>query len=130
MFPNRISTRKTLKTGDYSLVGYQRFIAAEYKSLVDLCNWVHPTKTKRFTSQMERLSKLYCKVVVVGGRLGSIPKQSRMNEDTMIRRVVHGLLLYGVPIVFTTGRRQATKVILEFLDQSKKHVDAISYIHH
>ena len=58
--------RQTLKTGDYSIVGYEDKIAVERKSLIDLFSTLGQQRD-RFEREFQRLAELEFSAIVVEG---------------------------------------------------------------
>lgn len=68
--------RRTLKTGDYSIVGFEDRIAIERKSLIDLFSTLGQYR-ERFEREFQRLAELDFGAVVVEG---DFEKVLRPNE--------------------------------------------------
>ena len=110
--------RKGLKTGDYSIKGYENRIAIERKSLADLAGTLGKGHA-RFRKELERAKNLdYFAVVVEGSRTALERKEWYQS----FRCKMHGYVLakivdtldvkYGVHFIFCNGREEAKRVIL------------------
>lgn len=72
--------RKTLKTGDYSIVGYENEIAVERKSLQDLYQTVAHSRG-RFVRELERMAEMKVATVVIESDLGPALMQKQPFSD-------------------------------------------------
>lgn len=83
--------RGTLQQGDYSILGMERWIAVERKSLADLFGTLAQGR-KRFEAELQRLQTMAFAAVVIEGDwmaiLRSPPRHSRLNPKTVFRSVV------------------------------------------
>jgi len=118
--------KKRLKTGDYTVKGFEKVIAIEKKSglvelLNDLANGYRPT----FVRFLERLSKYPVKVIVVEDTLSElsisralthISKKSRGKARLTFRSIYYWTAeiatKYGIPIVFV-GKRAKIDLLPE-----------------
>ena len=118
--------RKRLKTGDYTIKGFEKVIAIEKKSglielLNDLANGYRPT----FERFLKRLSKYPVKVIVVEDTLSElsisrallhIRKKSRGKARLTSRTIYYWVseiaVKYGIPIVFV-GKRAKMDLLPE-----------------
>jgi ERCC4-type nuclease len=126
LFPGIKSVRTTLKTGDYSIRGFTNCCVVEYKSLSDYVKWLSFHDAKRFNSQLERLLDIPHSVVVVGAPLGTRSPYCSMHSDTIVERTAQ-ITVYGLPIVFCRGRKQAARFVVEFLTRGVKNAKALAY---
>lgn len=81
---------KTLKTGDYSIVGHEDRIAIERKSMEDLFNCVGGDR-KRFEKQLLRLNELEFPSVVVEASWDQVLKgcpHSKLSPKSVHRSVI------------------------------------------
>ncbi len=83
--------RAALKSGDYSLVGFEDRVAVERKSLVDLFGSMG-SERERFEREIQRLSVFDFAAVVVEADwpavLSSPPPQSELSPKTIFRTVL------------------------------------------
>jgi len=118
--------RKRLKTGDYTIRGFEKVIAIEKKSglvelLNDLANGYRPT----FERFLKRLSKYPVKVIIVEDTLSElsinralmyIRKKSRGKARLTSRTIYYWcsdiVLKYNIPIIFV-GKRAKFDLISE-----------------
>lgn len=82
---------RTLKSGDYSLAGYEARVAVERKSAADLFGTVGQGR-ERFERELERLHGMQFAAVVVEAEwseiLGSPPPHTQLQPKTIFRSVL------------------------------------------
>lgn len=118
--------KKRLKTGDYTIKGFEKVIAIEKKSglielLNDLANGYRPT----FERFLKRLSKYPVKVIVVEDTLSTLSisralvhirrksgGKARLTAKTIYYWVAEISTKYGIPIVFV-GKRAKMDLLPE-----------------
>ena len=110
---------KCLKTGDYSLKGYENKIAIERKSLPDLFKTLG-SGHKRFRLELERAKKLDYFAVIIEGSYQKImnkkfkgSKYIKINSSTISAILFTLHLKYGLNIFFATNRLEAAKIVKE-----------------
>ncbi len=85
------TTTSTLKSGDYSLAGFESRIAVERKSISDLFSTLAAGRS-RFQRELERLSEFTFSAIVVEAEWGTIltspPPHSRLPPRTLFMTVV------------------------------------------
>lgn len=121
-FPN--SEKGTLKTGDYSLKGYEDQIVIERKSIPDLFGSFGKGRT-RFEKEYQRLSKFKYKALVIEGDLKTILKGaefSSMKPEIIIKSSLSWYVKYGVPPLFCSSVKLANKLTHELLSQFFKNI--------
>lgn len=82
--------RRALKTGDYSVEGFEDTFAVERKELGDLFHCMGSDR-ERFERQLERLNELSYSAVVVEADLARIRRghdRSKLNPKTVFRSVI------------------------------------------
>lgn len=114
IFPGYSARRATLKIGDYSVHGFKNKVAVEYKSLGDFIIWISERDNGRFEHQLEGLFTLDHSCVVVGGRLGSQTRFSKMPKHKIIEKAAE-VSARNIPIVFCQGRKMASEFIVHYL---------------
>jgi len=114
--------RKTLKTGDYSIEGYEDKILIERKSLIDLYGTLGKGHT-RFKKELERALELDYFAIVVDGSYSSCYNKDfdGAYHSKMKGYVVTSILFtihvkYKIPIFFTNGRTETKRVIKEIFN--------------
>lgn len=100
------SKKGTLKTGDYSIEGYEDRFAVERKSLDD---WVGSTTQgrERFEREMVRLSEMDFAAVIIETDLSKIWTariHSRVPKKSIVNTALKWTVKYGIPIQFVSGR--------------------------
>ena len=127
--------RVTLKTGDYSIRGYESKVALEHKSSIrelycDLVVSYRPT----FTRFLQRLSQIQCRAIIVEEPLTqaavrkvvtslqySSKGRSCLTEATCWHWLAKIQTEYKIPIVFC-GKHCVKPLAIEFLVQSFQQV--------
>lgn len=106
--------RRTLKSGDYSLSGFETRVAVERKSLVDLFGTLGQGRD-RFERELERLREYEFATVMVESTwpeiLASPPARSRLPPKTVLRSVIAWQQRYPNVHWFTAGNRRAAEGI-------------------
>jgi ERCC4-type nuclease len=105
---------KTMKTADYSIVGYEDRIVVERKSLTD-CFGSCGGGRENFEKEHERMAELVgrggyaCVIVEADWRtiLTSPPSSSRMNPNAVFATAVSWGIKYKVQWIACPGRRFA-----------------------
>jgi DNA excision repair protein ERCC-4 len=93
--------RGTLSTGDYTILGLEKFVACERKTLGDLVGCVGRER-ERFDKEIQRLRAYETRALFVDGTLSAIRlKQYRgtLEPNTIISSIM-GWIQTGLPIVF------------------------------
>ncbi|MCP5006492.1 MAG: hypothetical protein GY941_21520 [Planctomycetes bacterium] len=134
-FPEFEMERVTLKTGDYSIKGYETKVALEHKSGIaelykDLVVSYRPT----FTRFLQRLSDIRIKTIIVEQELTSVAVaktvqqlryssngMSRLTEATAWHWISKIQAEYGVPIVFC-DKQAAVKLATEWMRHAYQQV--------
>lgn len=141
MFSGELIIRKQLlidgiRTGDYSIKGFERYAAIERKTVQDLYSSLSSSRRDRFITEMYKLGYFECKALVVEGTYDQVinpPATSYLRKFSHIKReAVLGSLVKiqvecGVPIVFVGSRRNGEEWTLHTLKMyyDKKHKGAI-----
>jgi len=111
---------KALRSGDYSIAGYEDKVAVERKSLADLYSTLAKGRD-RFEREMDRLAVLDAACVVVeaswGTILGDPPKRSRLPPKTVLRTCLAWTQRYGVPWLTFDSRRLAEIGTYRYLER-------------
>jgi len=113
--PAEVSKVATLRTGDYSLEGYETAFAVERKSLADLVRSLTHERA-RFERELERLAAIPFRRVLVEApyRCLLVERFSfSLASPASIRGSVEAFeIRHGVPFVFAAGRAEATARLL------------------
>lgn len=125
MFDGYESTRATLPTGDYSLLGYENLIAVERKNHSDAWGCV-ASERKRFERCLDRLSQLDRSAIVIESSMAEFviapPQIKRVNAATAIGSYISWSTKYRVPVFFAENRQWGERVTLRILAAYYKHV--------
>lgn len=106
-------TRRALKSGDYSIHGYENEVTIERKSKEDLFQSLGKERD-RFHREFQRLSEYRYSALVIESSLNGLleqPGYSRMNPSSVINSVISWGLKYGVQIYFADNRKLAECLI-------------------
>lgn len=106
--------RRTLKSGDYSLSGFETRVAVERKSLADLFGTLGQGRD-RFERELERLREYEFATVMVESTwpeiLASPPTRSKLPPKTVLRSVIAWQQRYPNVHWFLAGNRRAAEGI-------------------
>lgn len=109
---------RALKTGDYSLEGYEDQIAIERKTIADFYGSIGHGR-ERFEREMERMSRLRFAAVVIEGTWQDIfvnrPDNIQMPAKAAAHTILSWEVKYGVHFHDAESRYQAEKKTFHFL---------------
>jgi ERCC4-type nuclease len=110
----------TLKTGDYSLLGYEDDICIERKSLPDLFGSCG-TGRKRFESEIVRMAQFKYAAIVAECDLHSIlrcpPRRSWLLPKTILTSIIAWEQRYGIHFWACPNRAFAEKITYRILER-------------
>ena len=112
-----ITKRTTLKTGDYSIISFEKRICVERKSKADLFGSV-TTGRERFEREFQRMSEMERAALVCEAPQASILaglENSQMEGANVLRTFISWAGRYRVPCFFCTNRTEAEWMTLEIL---------------
>lgn len=120
--------RRTLKSGDYSLSGYETRVAVERKSCADLYGTLGGGRD-RFERELERLDEYEFAVVMIEASWETIlcepPTRSNLNPKTVLRSVIAWQQRYPTVHWVTAGsRRLAEGMTLRILERFWKEAQS------
>lgn len=115
------TTRGTLPSGDYSLLGFESCVAVERKSLADLYGTLGKGRA-RFARELGRLASYAFSCVVVEAEfssvLGAPPARSRLNPRSVIASILAWQQRYiRTHWLFVPGRECGEAVTIRVLDR-------------
>jgi len=132
-FPENLVEIGTLKTGDYSLKGFENEIGIERKGVSDAIGSVFSGRD-RFKKEWERSKAFKYFAVVIEGNKESIKKEIVKNSirndrkinikgqvDSVYNTYLHWSVKYNVPVFFCKNRTEAEKVTLILLTAYDKY---------
>ena len=109
--------RRGLKTGDYSIEGYEDKICIERKSLPDLFGTLGKGHT-RFKKELERARELDYFAILIDGSMSSCvnkdfkgSKHSMMAGHVVLKILFTLHIKYGVNFFFSNGRHESRRLI-------------------
>jgi len=114
---------KTLKTGDYSIVGLEDRIAIERKSKADAFGSLG-AGMKRFERELIRLSELDYSAIVIESDLANFlkpPAFTRMSPKAAINTLVSWSVKYNIHVFFASDRIHANALVWRILEKYWKH---------
>lgn len=115
--------RGTLKTGDYSLVGYETSIACERKSLDDLIGCLMGKNRDRFERELARGMEMDLFAVVVEAGYGDLlagKYRSKIRPHAAAQSLIAFQVRYDVPFIFTGSRENSAYYIKSLLEKFEK----------
>jgi ERCC4-type nuclease len=118
------AVKSALKTGDYSIEGYEEEIAIERKSYSDLYHSLTTAKN-RFKKQMKRLSKYPYRYLVIDSTVSSVilgHPQCDLPGPVALKKLFEIAVPLGVPVCFVDN--QGDKIVRNLLYQFKVMADA------
>ena len=114
---------RTLKTGDYSIVGLEDRVTVERKRLEELFTIVGRERA-RFERELERMARMDYAAIVIEADLSQILKgsaYSKVSPKTVIASLLSWSVRYNVHVFFCGSREQACALTLRLLEKFAKH---------
>ena len=108
-YPGVVVIRGALRSGDYSIQGFEDRVALERKTLPDLVSSLSAGRG-RFEREMERLSALEFAAVLVEGSAEDIVNhkyRSAMSPASVLQTIYAWTIRHGVNFMFCGTRRHA-----------------------
>lgn len=128
LFPDCLVQQVALKTGDYSIRGFEESICVERKAAEEI--YVNfGVQRERFMKECERMSTFERKCIIIENNLDRLmdpPDYTRKKYKMKLKRshIVGAIgkivIEYGIPIIFASGRREANELCFQFLKQYYK----------
>lgn len=109
--------RKALKTGDYSIEGFEGEITIERKTPAELYAMCG-TERRRFERELERMREFMFRAIVIEGTPKSIQTavhRSRITYETVMRSLVGWELEYDVHVIYAGSRQMAARIVVTML---------------
>ena len=123
-FGDVTTVRKTLKTGDYSLEGYEHLMACERKNWQDAWGSMSAGRA-RFERCVARLAELDRAAIVIECTLMGLCERPPQIQRTTAASVIGGLVSwsvkYNIPVFFAGNREFAARITLRWLASWMKH---------
>ncbi len=114
---------KALKSGDYSILGFEDRITVERKTKEDAYASLGAGRA-RFEKELTRLSEYDYSAIVIESTLTNFlqaPAFTRMKPKAAINSLISWSVKYGVHIFFASDRRHAKAVTYRILEKFFKH---------
>lgn len=118
VFPDNVLTvtASKLKSGDYSIVGYENIVAIERKTLNDLVNTIVHGRT-RFQKELKRLECVAYRCVAIEANVSDIV-DGNYNSDASPNSIIGSILSFeryhGIPFCFWGNRQIAEHMALRW----------------
>ena len=109
--------RKSLKTGDYSLEGFEHLVSVERKNPDDFVKTLIPPK-KRFRKELQRLTEMPYSCIVVEANLEDIllgNYQSNASPLSVFNMANSIIADWKIPIFYCSNRQIACRFTQEYL---------------
>lgn len=128
LFSGELIVRKRLlvdgiRTGDYSIQGFERKITIERKTVTDLYSSLS-TRRVKFMEEMERIQFFECKALVVEGtydqvinapKTGYVRKFSGLRRESLLGSLVKINMEHGITVIFAGNRKNGEEWTLHTL---------------
>jgi len=117
LFSGFDTVRAGLKTGDYSIIGYESKVAVERKSKADAYQCVGKGRA-RFISCLERLAVMDRAAIVIECSAAEFvrpPPYTRIDQNQAFGSFVSWSCRYRLPLFFAGDRRLAERIVVRFL---------------
>ena len=117
-------TRSALPAGDYSLVGYERRVAVERKSLGDFVQSVIHNRA-RFEREIIKLREYDAACVLIEAELGDVVAhryRGYAHPNAVIGSAIALFVDHGVPFIFGSTREIAGRFTAGFLQRYYKRM--------
>jgi ERCC4-type nuclease len=115
----------TLKTGDYSVEGFEDKIAVERKSKEDAYGCVGSGR-RRFIECLERLAALERAAVVIERSIENFdqepPARTRIDSSMAVGSYISWSCKYRIPVFWCHNKLYAERITVRFLMAYLKHV--------
>jgi len=113
--------RQTLKTGDYSIKGFEELVALERKNPLDLFGSLGKGH-KRFKKELGRALEMDYFAIIIEAPFNVIRDKefegsyySQMRGDVIIKILYTIKFKYGIDIIFCNGRKEASSIVRNLL---------------
>lgn len=115
-----LTIRRGLKTGDYSILGYESKIVVERKSVADLVGTI-TTGRERFESELERMEEMDFAAVIIEGTWSDMLTyciaKTEMNPVSLDSSILTFMMRYrGAHWLFRPSRFSAMKTAYKLFD--------------
>ena len=115
----------TLKTGDYSLEGFEDRVAVERKSKEDAYGCVGSGR-RRFVECLERLAALDRAAIVIERGIENFstepPARTRIDARMAVGSYISWSCKYRIPVFWCNNKAYAERITVRFLAAYIKHV--------
>ena len=116
--PGRVTTvRRALRSGDYSLEGFEERVAVERKTLDDFAQSLIRAR-ERFLAEMRRLESFDAACVVVEGSLRDLMEgkaATGAHPSSLLGAALSLIVDHGIPVFFCSDRQAACRFVEGYL---------------
>lgn len=116
--PERVTTvRRALRSGDYSLDGFEERVAVERKTLDDFAQSLIRAR-ERFLAEMRRLESFEAACVVVEGNLRDLLEgkaSSHAHPSSLLGATLSVVVDHRIPVFFCSDRQAACRFVEGYL---------------
>lgn len=126
-FPDYDIEITSLSSGDYSIKGFEDFIAIERKTLPDFIACCGRER-ERFKRELSRLRGYWVKAVVIEGSMEQIianDYRSKINPASVIGAVASWTVRYNIPFIFAGNTDHAQRFALCVMRNFHRQVDEL-----
>ena len=101
---------KKLKTGDYSLKGFEHIVVVERKQVGDILGCIGHDR-KRFEKELERMQKIRYKAIVIEGKESELYTYgaTQVSHAAIRWSIVSFMVKYGVQVIFARNRQRGER---------------------
>jgi ERCC4-type nuclease len=132
-FKNFPSEVRGLRTGDYSLIGFEDVFTVERKSISDLIGSLTAGRD-RFFRELDRMQSYQFKRLLVIGKRSDIEKgnyRSTAHPASILASLNTIEVRFNIPVIFTTDEREAALIVEGWAhywlrEQDKQALEGIS----
>ena len=119
------SERGDLYTGDYSIVGLEKHVAIERKTIPDLIGCLTSSGRDRFERELCRGRGLDFFAVVVEGKLQDITTgnyRSKMHPNAAYNSILAFIVRYKFPLFFVENRKRGAELVEQLLKKCSTEI--------
>jgi ERCC4-type nuclease len=114
--------RTRLKTGDYTIKGFEKLVCIERKkNWAELLSNLRGANRKRFIAELKRLRKFKHRYILIEDNNNTVLdgcKYSQYGPDTLYYWYLQIIVVYKIPIVFLGRKKDTQQMLLDsFMSQ-------------
>lgn len=119
-----LTSKGTIKTGDYTLLGMESLVAVERKSLDDLIGCLTVGRA-RFERELDRARVMACFAVVVEASMEDVTRHrytSRMAPHSALQSILAFQVRYSTPFMWAGSRESGEYLTFWFLEKAQREL--------